>query len=75
MASIDIVSKLNEIQADKKLLLLERLNTYMFSMKKYFQQGHELLQGLEPYMNDLTTQLNQVSTLKRGCSSFQTNPS
>jgi Arf-GAP/coiled-coil/ANK repeat/PH domain-containing protein len=59
MASIDIVSKLNEIQADKKLLLLERLNTYMFSMKKYFQQGHELLQGLEPYMNDLTTQLNQ----------------
>jgi hypothetical protein len=59
LASIDIVTKLNEIQADKKLLLLERLNSYMFSMKKYFQQGHELLQGLEPYMNDLSTQLTQ----------------
>ena len=55
------MSKLNEIQADKKLLLLERLNTYMLSMKKYFQHGHELLQGLDPYMNDMTSQLNQVS--------------
>lgn len=30
-------------------------------MKKYFQHGHELLQGLDPYMNDMTSQLNQVS--------------
>jgi len=59
IASLDLVFKLNQIQAKKRLELLERVCAFMYLQRTYFHQGYELFLGLDTYMNNLSSQLQQ----------------
>ncbi|CAO3655098.1 unnamed protein product [Mucor hiemalis] len=51
---MEYVSKLNDIEAKKKVDYMENVLAYMYSESAFHHQGYEILKDLEPYMRDLT---------------------
>ncbi|KAL0138179.1 hypothetical protein V8B55DRAFT_1535746 [Mucor lusitanicus] len=51
---MEYVSKLNDIEAKKKVDYMENVLAYMYSESAFHHQSYEILKDLEPYMRDLT---------------------
>ncbi|KAG0184328.1 Arf-GAP with coiled-coil, ANK repeat and PH domain-containing protein 2 [Apophysomyces sp. BC1034] len=51
---MDYVTKLNEIEAKKKVDYMENVLAYMYTESVFHHQSYEILKDLEPYMRDLT---------------------
>ncbi|KAI9269470.1 hypothetical protein EDC94DRAFT_598988 [Helicostylum pulchrum] len=51
---MEYVSKLNDIEARKKVDYMENVLAYMYTESAFHHQGYEILKDLEPYMRDLT---------------------
>ncbi|CEP10078.1 hypothetical protein [Parasitella parasitica] len=51
---MEYVSKLNDIEAKKKVDYMENVLAYMYSEFAFHHQSYEILKDLEPYMRDLT---------------------
>ncbi|KAI9480846.1 MAG: hypothetical protein EXX96DRAFT_564407 [Benjaminiella poitrasii] len=51
---MDYVSKLNDIEAKKKIDYMENVLAYMYTESAFHHQSYEILKDLEPYMRDLT---------------------
>ncbi|KAI8382451.1 hypothetical protein BD560DRAFT_386641 [Blakeslea trispora] len=51
---MEYVSKLNDIEAKKKVDYMENVLAYMYTESAFHHQSYEILKDLEPYMRDLT---------------------
>ncbi|ORE11849.1 ArfGap-domain-containing protein [Rhizopus microsporus var. microsporus] len=51
---MEYVSKLNDIEAKKKIDYMENVLAYMYTESAFHHQSYEILKDLEPYMRDLT---------------------
>ncbi|KAL0095670.1 hypothetical protein F4703DRAFT_1082593 [Phycomyces blakesleeanus] len=51
---MEYVSKLNDIEAKKKVDYMENVLAYMYTKSAFHHQSYEILKDLEPYMRDLT---------------------
>ncbi|KAG1452255.1 hypothetical protein G6F56_007867 [Rhizopus delemar] len=57
---VEYVSKLNDIEAKKKIDYMENVLAYMYTESAFHHQGYEILKDLEPYMRDLTGLLHDT---------------
>ncbi|KAG0765037.1 hypothetical protein G6F57_006441 [Rhizopus arrhizus] len=51
---MEYVTKLNDIEARKKIDYMENVLAYMYTESAFHHQSYETLKDLEPYMRDLT---------------------
>ncbi|KAM4885807.1 arf-GAP with coiled-coil, ANK repeat and PH domain-containing protein 3 [Sylvia borin] len=58
--ALDYVLQINVLQAKKKFEILDAMLSFMHAQVTFFQQGHDLLLQLEPYMKKLATELDQL---------------
>ncbi|KAI8976987.1 hypothetical protein BDB01DRAFT_802335 [Pilobolus umbonatus] len=59
-AYMEYISKLNDIQAKKKVDYMENVLALMYTKSAFHHQSYELLKDLEPYMRDLTGLLHDT---------------
>ncbi|KAI9013806.1 hypothetical protein CLU79DRAFT_768786 [Phycomyces nitens] len=57
---MEYVSRLNDIEAKKKVDYMENVLAYMYTKSAFHHQSYEILKDLEPYMRDLTGLLNDT---------------
>uniref|UniRef100_UPI00358F9BC6 arf-GAP with coiled-coil, ANK repeat and PH domain-containing protein 1 isoform X2 n=1 Tax=Myxine glutinosa TaxID=7769 RepID=UPI00358F9BC6 len=58
--ALDYVLQINVLQTKKRLEVLDSMLSYMHAQQSFFQQGFDLLSNLDPYLKDLTAQLDQL---------------
>ena len=59
VARFHLLSVLSSIEAKKKFEFLEALSSTMDAHLRYYKQGYEVLQGLEPYLHQVLTFAHQ----------------
>ncbi|XP_054912842.1 arf-GAP with coiled-coil, ANK repeat and PH domain-containing protein 3-like isoform X2 [Poeciliopsis prolifica] len=58
--ALDYVLQINVLQAKKKFEILDAMLSFMNAQFSLFQQGYNLLDGLDPYMKKLAAELDQL---------------
>lgn len=58
--ALDYVLQINVLQAKKKFEILDAMLSFMHAQHSLFQQGYSLLEHIQPYMNTLAAQLDQL---------------
>ncbi|XP_077007740.1 arf-GAP with coiled-coil, ANK repeat and PH domain-containing protein 3 [Tamandua tetradactyla] len=58
--ALDYVLQINVLQARKKFEILDSMLSFMHAQRSFFQQGHSLLRQLDPYMEKLAAELDQL---------------
>ncbi|XP_036918133.1 arf-GAP with coiled-coil, ANK repeat and PH domain-containing protein 3 isoform X3 [Sturnira hondurensis] len=58
--ALDYVLQINVLQAKKKFEILDSMLSFMHAQHSFFRQGYSLLQQLDPYMQKLAAELDQL---------------
>ncbi|XP_058160671.1 arf-GAP with coiled-coil, ANK repeat and PH domain-containing protein 3 [Dasypus novemcinctus] len=58
--ALDYVLQINVLQGRKKFEILDSMLSFMHAQHSFFQQGHDLLRQLDPYMKKLAAELDQL---------------
>ncbi len=60
LSRFDLISRLNLLEMSKRLELIERVCTALYSARAYFHQCNEVISELEPSMNDMLVRAGVV---------------
>ncbi|XP_053516634.1 arf-GAP with coiled-coil, ANK repeat and PH domain-containing protein 3 isoform X3 [Artibeus jamaicensis] len=58
--ALDYVLQINVLQAKKKFEILDSMLSFMHAQHSFFRQGYSLLHQLDPYMQKLAAELDQL---------------
>ncbi|CAF88912.1 unnamed protein product, partial [Tetraodon nigroviridis] len=58
--ALDYVLQINVLQTKKKFEILDAMLSFMQAQHALFQQGYSLLDDVQPYMQNLAAQLDQL---------------
>ncbi|XP_064008961.1 arf-GAP with coiled-coil, ANK repeat and PH domain-containing protein 2 isoform X2 [Pogoniulus pusillus] len=59
--ALDYVLQINVLQSKRRAEILKSMLSFMYAHLVFFHQGYDLFSELEPYMKDLSSQLDQLA--------------